>query len=457
MLRYRDYFPLAADREARSGGGPDHRLSDLLPVGILVTDRDGKCIHSNLAYQKICGWNNDELMGSHWSAVVHPGDHARVIRQWDEAVLGQTPFLSEVRLKHANGKTVWVRRKAVPVSSRRPDRGYVHTVEDIGIYKAEQRAINDAESQLFEEKERAHAALESVTDAVVMTDIGGRVSYMNLVAETLTGYSRHEAVGRPLTEIFSLVDPETQDPLDDLVWRVIRSGRAIGMEANAVLVSRDGSEHAIEESANPLHNRYGAVVGSVIVFHELCFSREAMSRMAYLAQHDPLTGLHNRSAFYERFEQAQAMAQRHGKQMGLLFIDLDNFKGINDSLGHESGDMILTALAGKLKSCVRSADTVCRYGGDEFVVLLGEIAEASHAHAVADKIRESAAEPMVIAGREVSLQLSIGVSVYPEDGEIVEDLVKTADSAMYRLKKTKKPLVLRGRLLHGSHPPLGLI
>jgi len=182
-----------------------------------------------------------------------------------------------------------------------------------------------------------------------------------------------------------------------------------------------------------------------------------MSRMAFLAQHDALTGLHNRSAFYERFDQAQAMARRHGKQMGLLFIDLDNFKGINDSLGHDSGDMILTALAGKLQSCVRSADTVCRYGGDEFIVLLGEIAEADHAHAVADKIRESAAVPMVIAGHEVSLQLSIGISVYPEDGEVVEDLVKTADAAMYRLKKTRSQSALRGRLSYGNHAPLRLI
>jgi len=156
--------------------------------------------------------------------------------------------------------------------------------------------------------------------------------------------------------------------------------------------------------------------------------------MEHLAKHDVLTGLHNRNAFFERFEQSLALARRHGNQMGLLFIDLDNFKSINDFLGHDTGDRILAAVAEKLKVSVRDADTVCRFGGDEFVVLLAEIAQPDHAYAVADKIREAAAEPMVVAGRDVSMQLSIGVSVYPDDGVNAEELLKKADSAMYRVK-----------------------
>ncbi|CAN0602969.1 unnamed protein product, partial [Ectocarpus sp. 12 AP-2014] len=189
-----------------------------------------------------------------------------------------------------------------------------------------------------------------------------------------------------------------------------------------------------EDSAAPIHNRHGVVVGAVIVFHDARFSRETTARMAHLASHDALTGLHNRTAFDERFEQALALARRHDKQMGLLFIDLDNFKGINDALGHNSGDLILTALAGKLRDCVRTTDTICRYGGDEFVVLLSEINEPDHAFAVADKIREVVATPMMIAGQEVVLRLSIGVSVYPDNGETAVDLLAKADNAMYRVK-----------------------
>lgn len=434
MLPYRDYFPLAADTQANAGLGRSIPLSDALPLGILVTDRDGKCLYSNTAYQKLCGWTGDELIGSHWSAVIHPQDHERTVLHWDAALLGHKSFVCEARLKSASGKVVWTRRNAALLTDDMPGEGYVHTIEDISTYKAHEKARRKAEEQLFEEKERARVTLDSIGDAVLCTDIDGQVSYMNVVAETLTGFSRLEAIGRPLSEVFHVVDATTHEPTTDPARRAIQTDSIVALEANALLVARDGTELAIEDSAAPIHNRFGVVVGAVIVFHDARFSRETTDRMEHLAQHDELTGLHNRNAFYERFDQSLALARRHGKQMALLFIDLDNFKSINDVLGHNSGDIILSALAGKLKSCVRAADTVCRYGGDEFVVLLGEIAQPDHAHAVADKIREAAALPMMIGGHEVMLQLSIGVSVYPDNGETADELLQKADMAMYRVK-----------------------
>mgnify|MGYP001627741466 FL=1 len=446
MLRYRDFFPLAADRQDNynAGLGKGIPLSDVLPLGILVTDRDGKCLYSNSAYQKLCGWTGDELIGSHWSAVIHPQDHAKTLEHWEKAVLGQKAFLCEARLKCANGQVIWTRRNAALITDAMPGHGYVHTVEDISTYKAHERARKKAEEQLFDEKERAQVTLDSIGDAVLSTDIDGRVSYMNVVAETLTGFSRREAIGKPLSEIFHVVDANTHKPTPDPAQRAILSDSIVALEANALLVARNGVELAIEDSAAPIHNRHGVVVGAVIVFHDARFSRATTARMEHLAQHDELTGLHNRNAFYERFDQSLSLARRHGTQMGLLFIDLDNFKSINDVLGHNSGDMILELLAGKLKSCVRAADTVCRYGGDEFVVLLAEIAQPDHAHAVADKIREAAAAPMLIDGHEVSLQLSIGVSVYPDNGETADELLKTADSAMYRIKVLNRRPVAGG-------------
>lgn len=300
---------------------------------------------------------------------------------------------------------------------------------------------------LYEEQERAQAILDLVGDAVLSTDIHGRVSYMNRVAETLTGVDRKDAIGKPLSEVFRVVDSNTHQPIDDPAHRAIKSGNIVALEANALLVAGDGTELAIEDSAAPIHSRNGAVVGAVIVFHDARFSREATDRLEHLARHDALTGLHNRNAFYERFEQSLALARRHGKQMALLFIDLDNFKAINDLLGHDSGDIILAALACKLRASVRAADTVCRYGGDEFVVLLGEIAHPDHANAVADKIREAAAVPMIIGGQSVALKLSIGVSVYPDNGDTVNALLKEADDAMYRVK------LLNRRLIAGSRKP----
>ncbi|MGM0768299.1 MAG: diguanylate cyclase domain-containing protein [Pseudomonadota bacterium] len=434
MLRYRDFFPSAADKPTGGAPGNGTPLSDALPLGILVTDPDGKCLYSNMAYQKLCGWSGDELIGSHWGAVIHPLDHDKTLRHWKAAVLSRIPFLSEARLKRADGKVIWTRHHAAPLTDPAHGDGYAHTVEDITCYKAHERAGKKAEEQLFEEKERAQVTLDSIGDAVLSTDIDGRVSYMNVVAETLTGFGRREAIGRPLSDIFQVVDASTHKPKPDPARRAIQSDRIVALEANALLVAKDGVELAIEDSAAPIHNRYGVVVGAVIVFHDARFSRATTARMAHLAQHDALTGLHNRNAFHERFEQALALARRHGKQMSLLFIDLDNFKGINDELGHHSGDLILAALAGKLKTCVRATDTVCRYGGDEFVVLLSEIDEPAHAFAVAEKIRQAVAAPMIIAGQEVGLQLSIGVSVYPDNGETAAALLSTADDAMYRVK-----------------------
>jgi len=443
MLRYRDFFPLSADPQSTAGLGRSIPLSDELPLGILVTDRNGKCLYSNAAYQKLCGWSEEELIGSHWSAVIHPQDHDKAIRKWEAALLGQATFLFETRLKRANGDVVWTRRNAALVTDNLPGHGYVHTVEDIDTYKAHERARKKAEEDLLEEKERAQVTVDFIGDAVLSTDIHGRVSYMNAVAESLTGFSRHESIGRPLSDIFQIVDAKSREPKADPAQRAIQSNSIVALEANALLIAKNGEELVIEDSAAPIHNRFGVILGAVIVFHDARFSRETTGRMAHLDQHDALTGLHNRMAFYQRFEQSQALAQRHQKQMALLFIDLDNFKDINDKLGQDNGDRILMALASKLRNCVRAADTVCRYGGDEFVVLLSEIDQPDHAFAVADKIHQVAAS-IAIAEHDSLLKLSIGISVYPDNGETVDALLKKSDAAMYRNKTvTRQPIVKR--------------
>lgn len=415
MARDQNFCPLAtATAEADVFRDQSALLGDALPLGILVTDCDGRCRYSNTAYQRLCGRSGDELLGSHWSAVLDPQDHDRTLRHWNAAIRGDTSFMCEARIQGAAGRVIWTRRNAALLNDSRPDLGYVHTVEDITTYKAHQKAREKAEEQLFEEKERARVTLDSIGDAVLSTNIDGRVCYMNVVAETLTGFIREQAVGKPLGDIFNVVDADTHEPVADPARRAIQSDSIVALEANALLVARDGEELAIEDSAAPIHNRFGVVTGAVIIFRDARYSQETTSRMEFLARHDALTSLDNRNAFYDHFGQAQAIARRHGHQMGLLFIDLDNFKGINDRLGHDRGDMLLVELARRLKTCVRTSDTVCRYGGDEFVVLLSEIAQPGDAFNVADKIRQIAAAPVVMNNHEMAFGLSIGVSVYPE-------------------------------------------
>jgi diguanylate cyclase (GGDEF)-like protein len=199
-----------------------------------------------------------------------------------------------------------------------------------------------------------------------------------------------------------------------------------------ILRRRDGRELPIEGSAAPIRDRPGRVAGLVIVFHDVS---EAQARMAHLAEHDILTALPNRGLLDDRLEQGIALAQRHSRRLAVLFIDLDHFKHINDSLGHLIGDQLLKAVSLRIRPCVRSSDTVSRQGGDEFIVLLSEIADAEDAALIADKIRLAVLEPYTIANHHLQLTASIGVSLYPEDGGDPETLIQCADTAKHHAKE----------------------
>jgi diguanylate cyclase (GGDEF)-like protein/PAS domain S-box-containing protein len=310
----------------------------------------------------------------------------------------------------------------------------VQTVEDVSERKSMEFVLQAAEGALFEEKERAQVTLNSIGDAVLTTDLLGNVSYLNLVAEAMTGWSREEALGRPLAEVFTIIDGTTRQGAANPAQRAIEEDRSVGLIADCVLVRRDGVESAIEDSAAPIHNRHGQVTGAVIVFHDVSQSRAITLKMAHLAQHDVLTGLPNRLLMTERLSLAIGLAQRHGRQVALLFLDMDRFKHINDSLGHVVGDALLQSVAGRLVACVRATDTVCRHGGDEFVILLADIDKPQDAAHVAEKLHAASAVPHLVGGHELHVSLSIGISVYPDDGSDATTVMGNADTAMYHAK-----------------------
>lgn len=295
-----------------------------------------------------------------------------------------------------------------------------------------ERAAN-AEA-LFEEKERAQVTLESIGDAVMSTDVGGHVTYLNVVAESLTGWSREEAAGHPLEEVFRIIDGTTRETIQNPMALAIRENKTVGLTPNCLLIRRDGVEAAIEDSAAPIHDRRGQVTGAVMVFHDVSTARALSLRMSYLAQHDNLTDLPNRILLNDRLTQAMALAHRHGRKLAVLFLDGDRFKHINDSLGHAIGDRLLQSVARRLLACVRSSDTVSRQGGDEFVILLSEVTHAQDAAVSADKILLALSTPHRIDQHDVHLTASIGIVTYPDDGTDAETLVKNADFAMYHAK-----------------------
>lgn len=287
---------------------------------------------------------------------------------------------------------------------------------------------------LFNEKERAEITLDSIGDAVMSTDVWGNVTYLNLVAEALTGWSRQEAAGRPLDEVFRIIDSATREPVSNPMRLAIQENKAVGLTPNCALIRRDGVEAAIEDSAAPIHDRRGQVIGAVMVFHDVSTARALSLRMSYLAQHDSLTALPNRILFNDRLTQATTRARRQRQKLAVLFIDVDRFKHINDSLGHASGDRVLQSIAQRLLTCVRSSDTVSRQGGDEFVILLSDVTRAPDAAVSAEKILHALSAPHAIDQNELHITVSIGIATYPDDGNDAETLLQNADFAMYHAK-----------------------
>jgi diguanylate cyclase (GGDEF)-like protein/PAS domain S-box-containing protein len=289
--------------------------------------------------------------------------------------------------------------------------------------------------------ERAMAVLDSIGDAVLSTDLTGNVIYLNRVAEHMTGWSAAEAYGRPLHEVLQVIDAESRDPVRDPLTMAMRRNAIVGLGENCVLIGRDGSESAIEDTAAPVHDRSGQVTGAVMVFRDVGAARALSLRMSHLAQHDVLTGLPNRMLLTDRLDRAIAAARRHGVSLAVLFLDLDGFKHINDSLGHSTGDRVLQAVARRLEAGVRRSDTVSRHGGDEFVVLLSEVACAKDATLNADKLLAAIAVPHHIDNQALQVTASLGISLYPADGTDPETLLQQADIALLRAKARRNSLL----------------
>ena len=242
------------------------------------------------------------------------------------------------------------------------------------------------EEVLFSENERAHVTLNAIGDGVLSTDISGKITFLNPIAENMTGWPRQEALGRPLSEVLQIINGTTREAVHNRLEFAIPQNSAVGLGVNPVLIRRDGRECPIEESATPIRDRVGKVTGAVIIFRDVSATRAATLKMSYLAQHDFLTGLPNRMLLADRINQAIASAKRNHEQLAVLFLDLDRFKSINDSVGHFVGDELLQSVAQRLVACGRQSDTVSRQGGDEFVILLPRIARAEDAAISAQKI-----------------------------------------------------------------------
>lgn len=300
------------------------------------------------------------------------------------------------------------------------------------LNSAERKMIEEV---LFIEKERAQVTLNSIGDAVICTDTAGIVTFLNPVAERMSGWLLKDAVGRPMTDTFQIVNAVSRKAILDPMAKATSKNQTGKIPLNSVLIRRDGNEVFIEDSVAPIRDRDGQVTGAVIVFRDVTTTRTLEEKLTHSAHHDFLTGLPNRMLLNARVGQAISHARRRRGRAAVLFLDLDGFKEVNDSLGHLIGDKLLQSVAKRLLSCVRGPDTVSRQGGDEFVVLLRELQNPEDAAATARRLLNAVADVHLIDQHEIRVTTSIGLSIYPNDARDVEDLIRKADIAMYHAKK----------------------
>jgi len=374
---------------------------------------------------------NDVITSPDWHRMVHPEDLARVSAAMRDHIAGKTPMFESVhRLKHTDGEWRWVIGRAC---ARVDDQGRLRRLIGVELDITERKLYEEA---LFREKESAQITLQSIGDGVITCDAHGRVEYLNPVAEELTGWRLEDSLGRTIDEIFRAFHEETCEPLENPLAVAVRRIRSIKSVRPMLLIRKDGNELYIESTASPIRDGSGTVTGGVLVFHDVSESRELNRRLSYHASHDVLTGLVNRREFETRLERALKSAKARETSYALCYIDLDQFKIVNDTCGHSAGDALLGQVGALLKSKVRWRDTLARLGGDEFGVLL-ESCSLEEALRTAESLRESIRNfRYTWEDRTFRLGASIGVVPITAENEDVASVLSAADSACGAAKES---------------------
>jgi diguanylate cyclase (GGDEF)-like protein/PAS domain S-box-containing protein len=353
----------------------------------------------------------------------------RVIeRAVQESVRTRKSFEFELPLTTSKGRRIWVRT----VGEAALRRGKL-----VRVFGASQditaRKLLDA--SLAEQHELLRVTLDSIGDAVISTDSNGVVQWLNPVAAQLTGWQVTDARGRPIDEVFNIIDDRTRHRAPSPVTRALADNCSVGLAEHTILVARDGSEYGIQDSAAPIRDMHGNTIGIVLVFHDVSEQRRLSKEISFRASHDPLTGLLNRSEFEARLTQALTGAKVENHVHALMFIDLDQFKLVNDACGHSAGDELLRNVSAIFQNVMRSRDTLARLGGDEFGVIM-EHCTVAQARRAATQLCESMDNfRFVHEGRRFRVGTSIGLVPLDDRWPDVAALMQAADASCYAAKE----------------------
>ena len=400
---------------------------DAIDDPVFVKDEHHRWVVMNARACALVGASRSELIGkSDFDYFSEP----QASFHWDmddQALKSSDPFEYTERVRFEGQDRTFLTKKAGFVASSTGRRYLVGMTRDI-------TELAQVQEALFKEKERAEVTLHAITNVVITTDAGGHVEYMNPVAETLTGWAIDEVRGLPLAAVCRVIDEQTHQPVADLIADCLAAEHTVRAPENSIVVGRTGREFAVEGSAAPIRSRKDEVSGVVLVFHDVTDTQRMARQLAHDAAHDPLTLLVNRREFERRLERVLKSAKQYGSRHALCYIDLDQFKIVNDTAGHAAGDELLKQVRELLAGKFRERDTLARLGGDEFALLLDNCAieEALRLSEIIVKtFREYRFEWQ---GRAFQVGASIGLVPVTAEAESTAQLLAQADVACYTAK-----------------------
>ncbi|MBI3916528.1 MAG: EAL domain-containing protein [Betaproteobacteria bacterium] len=431
LLAYAAYAFLQLRQNAARLADSESRYRSVVAAiaeGIVIWDKEGRIIGCNASAERILGRSLDQMKG-----LVYFDPSSQPIRE------DGSPFPNEERPSNAALRTGHPQSNVV-MGLRKPDGAVLWlSMSAQPLLQETDMASSGVVTSLVDVTERKQAeenlrlaanAMENTAEGIIVYGADRRIVHVNKAFTVLTGYTPEEVIGKTPEFLRSGQDDEA---FYSELWEAVQ--RTGHWQGEAWRRRKSGEIYSELRSVSAIKNEAGRTSHYVTVFTDISAFKEYETRLQFLAHHDALTHLPNRVQFQDRCKEAFLRANRHGKPVGVLFIDLDRFKAINDSLGHAMGDGLLQSVAERLKQCVREIDTVARTGGDEFIILLDEMKESQDAATVAEKLLVALSKPFTLGDHDLVISASIGISCYPEDGGDTQILLKNADAAMYSAKK----------------------
>jgi diguanylate cyclase (GGDEF)-like protein/PAS domain S-box-containing protein len=397
-------------------------LATSSPVGIYII-RDGKFRFINPKFQEFVGYTAQELLGMESISLIHPDDREAARENAIKMLKMQRTTPYEFRTITKDGNIKWTMETVIPIyyDGKREVLGNYLDIDD----------RKKAEQALKSSEERYRTILENIEDGYYEMSMKGNLTFFNESCRKIFGYPREELMGMDNRQF---LDKESAEKIFQLAVKVYQTGKP-EKSSEFEIIRKDGFKRHVEISASVMKDISGAISGFRGIIRDVDDRKKAEATILHMAYHDALTGLPNRMLFNDRLNVAMSIAQRNNKRFAVMMLDLDKFKTINDTLGHDVGDQLLQSVGNRLRGRLRKSDTVARMGGDEFMLLLPEINQREDAEVIAKKIVDSFQRAFALGGHELKITTSIGIAVYPDSGLDFDTLKKNADIAMYKAKE----------------------